>query len=95
MYLENKDGSLDGVEARIGWVEFSKTGRSVFYRGRELKTIARGGNRGNFIDVSTGEVYWVSGVKKRGSNVHWAESARVEIDPDALEEYHRVRAKRE
>ncbi len=32
MYIENKDGEIDGVAARIGWVEFSKTGRTVFYR---------------------------------------------------------------
>jgi hypothetical protein len=37
MYVENKDGDLDGVRARIGWVTFSKTGLSVRYRGRTLK----------------------------------------------------------
>lgn len=36
MYVENKDGDIDGVAARIGWVTFSKTGKSVYYRGRTL-----------------------------------------------------------
>jgi hypothetical protein len=43
-------------------------------------------------DVGTGEEYWVSGVKKRGSNVHWAERISVEIDVDALDEYHNLRS---
>lgn len=34
MYVENKEGDVDGVAARIGWVEFSKTGKTVYYRGR-------------------------------------------------------------
>ena len=89
MYVENKDGQIDGAEARIGWVSFSKTGRSVYYRGREL--LKAGGVRGNFIDVSTREEYWVSGVKSRGSNVHPDEHALVIVDPDALDDYRALR----
>jgi hypothetical protein len=89
MYVENKDGDIDGVAARIGWVTFSKTGKTVFYRGREL--LKANVIRGNFLDVETGEEYWVSGVKRRGSNVHWAESVKVEIDPDALDDYGQLR----
>jgi len=32
-------------------------------------------------------------VKKRGSNVHWAEPASVQIDPDAVAEYRVVKSK--
>lgn len=94
MYIENKDGDIDGVAAPIGWVSFSKSGKSVFYRGHELHRVARRGVRGNYIDGDTGEIFWVSGVKKRGSNVHWAEPASVAIDGDALEEYSAIRAGR-
>ena len=31
MYIENKDGTILGSDARIGWVTFSKTGRTVNY----------------------------------------------------------------
>jgi hypothetical protein len=93
MYHENKDGEIDGVDAKIDWAEFSKTGRTVFYRCRELNMIGKRGLRGNFMDVATGEEYWVSGVKSRGSNVHPAESAIVEIDADALEAYKELRSK--
>ena len=85
MYIENKDGEIDGVSGRIGWVTFSKSGKSIYYRGRELLKVK--GIRGNFLDVVTREEYWVSGVKERGSNAHWAEPVSVEIDRDALEDY--------
>lgn len=90
MYVENKSGDIDGVRARIGWVTFSKTGQSVYYRGRTL--LKANGIRGNFLDVDSREEYWISGIKKRGSNAHWAESAAIEIDDDAREEYVKIRA---
>jgi hypothetical protein len=90
MYVENKNGDIDGEDARIGWVTFSKTGRTVYYRGLELRK-ARG-VRGNFLDARNRDEYWVSGVKTRGSNVHPCESASVVIDDDALEAYAEMRA---
>ncbi len=91
MYVENKDGDIDGAAARIGWVEFSKSGRTVYYRGRSLKRAKGGGVRGNHFDEDTGEEYWVSGVKKEGSNAHWAEAVKVVVDDDAVEEYRRIK----
>ena len=90
MYVENKDGLIEGVTARIGWVVFSKSGRTVYYRGRAL---SKGrGVSGNFFDVVTGEEYWLSGIKRRGSNAHPAESGiSIEIDPDAVEEYRSIK----
>lgn len=92
MYVENKDGDIDGVSARIGWVSFSKTGKTVYYRDLELASLGGRGISGNFRDVETGDEFWVSGVKKRGSNAHWAESVDIEIDPDALEAYRELRS---
>lgn len=90
MYIENKDGDLDGADARIGWVEFSKSGKSVYYRERILKRSGGQGVRGNYYDEETREEFWVSGVKKRGSNTHWAEPANVIIDNDARNEYESI-----
>jgi len=90
MYVENKDGTIDGANARIGWVTFSKTGKTVYYRGRELTKA--NGISGNFLDVATREEYWVSGVKKRGSNVHVHEPASVLIDGDAIDAYREWKA---
>ena len=93
MYIENKNGSIDGVSARIGWAEFSKTGRSIYYRGKTLKRAKGGGISGNFIDAETGEEYWVSGIKVRGSNTHYAEPVNVAIDADAKEEYAQLKGR--
>jgi hypothetical protein len=93
MYVENKDGDIDGAVARIGWVTFSRTGLSVHYRGRTFKRSKGQGIRGNYYDEATGEEYWISGVKTRGSNAHWAESVQIEVDTDARDEYRRLRSR--
>jgi hypothetical protein len=92
MYIENKDGLIDGAPARIGWVEFSKTGRTVYYRGLALAAMKGGGMAGNFLDQETGEEFWVSGIKRRGSNTHPADSVVAVVDEDAKEEHERLRA---
>lgn len=92
MYIENKNGDIDGVPGRIGWVGFSRTGLSVYYRGRSLRRAKGSGVSGNFYDEATGQEYWVSGVKGRGSNAHPAESTRILVDDDAREEYERLRS---
>ncbi len=92
MYIENKEGLLEGTHARIGWVAFSKSGRTIYYKGRSLTAIGGRGIRDNFMDAETHEEFWVSGVKQRGTNVHPAESASVVVDDDAKQEYARLRA---
>ena len=91
MYVENKSGDIDGAHARVGWVSFSKTGKTVYYRGRELAKA--NGVRGNFVDVVTRDEYWVSGIKRRTANVHPAEGGvSVLIDADAKDEYQRQKS---
>ena len=81
MYVENKNGGLDG-DGRIGWVESSKTGRTSRYRGREPLRVGQG-YKNNCIDLENGDEYWVSGPRKDGADklyggVHIDEDARVE-----------------
>jgi hypothetical protein len=91
MYVENKDGDIDGAHARVGRVSFSKTGKTVYYRGRKLAKA--NGVRGNFLDVVTRHEYWVSGIKRRGGNAHPAEiGVSVLIDADAKDEYQRQKS---
>lgn len=90
MFVELKSGHADNGPAWIGWVRFSKTGRTAYYRGRTLERIRGGGIRGNFADVESGEEFWMSGVKKNGEDRHWAGSGPVTTDPDAADEYHRI-----
>lgn len=93
MYVENKSGTIEGVKARIGWVEFSKSGGTFYYRGLMLqKGVVP---RGNCFDVITNEIYWVAEVKTRGLNARDEDSeAAIEVDPDAIEELQRLKGER-
>lgn len=95
MYVENKNGLLMGEQAWVGWVEFSRTGRTVFFKGRSFKAIGGRGVSGNFIDEETGHEYWISGIKARGSNGHPAEGRLTPaVDEDAKQEYERAKGLR-
>lgn len=48
MFVENKKAPIDGHNARIGWVTFSRSGKTIYYRGRTLSRIKGGGARGNY-----------------------------------------------
>lgn len=82
MYIENKTTG----EAFIGLCRFSQTGKSVYYRGKELKRLSGGGIKGNHMDVQTGEEYWISGPKKAGGDCLYLKPV-IEIDEDVQEEY--------
>jgi hypothetical protein len=87
MYIECKANSLNGP-ARIGRVTFSKSGRSVTYRGRTFQSLGGRGFKANYYDVETGEEYWISGPRKDGVDRLYGQSTRpVEIDDDVAEDY--------
>lgn len=90
-YVELKSGYADDGPAWIGYVTFSKTGRTLYFHGRSLQRDRGRGISGNHFDAETGEEYWVSGVKKRGSNRHPGGTGPVEIEADARAEYDRLR----
>lgn len=85
MYIESKGDGLEG-EARIGRVSFSKTGRTVYYRGRKFQSLKGGGFKSNYFDVESGEHYWISGPKRSGQDRLY-EGGGAEIDEDCREEY--------
>jgi hypothetical protein len=84
MYIEYKGDGISGP-ARIGRVTFSKSGKSLYYRGRRFQTLAGGGYKRNYFDVATGETYWISGCKKDGRDRLY--SGVTEIDEAVAEEY--------
>ncbi len=87
MYIELKSGYADNGPAWIEKVRYSKSRRSVFFRGKELQNVGGRGIAGNHVDLDTGEEYWVSGVKKNQQDRHWAGGGAVEIDPAIQNEY--------
>jgi hypothetical protein len=53
MYIERKAGNLTGP-ARIGRVTYSKTGATIYYGGREFRSLKGAGFKANYFDVETG-----------------------------------------
>jgi hypothetical protein len=89
MYIENKSDSLNGP-ARIGRVTFSKSGKSVIYDGRTFQSLKGAGSKANYVDVGTGEQFWISGPRKDGKDrLYPKSSAPIAIDADVAEEYWR------
>jgi hypothetical protein len=84
MYIEQKGDGISGP-ARIGRITFSKSGQSVYYKGRRFQTLSGNGFKANYFDCETGEHYWISGCKKRGGDRLYA--GTIEIDEDVREEY--------
>ncbi len=85
MSIESKAESLQGP-ARIGRVTFTKSGKGIYYKGREFFRIS--GFKSNYAAVGTGEEYWISGPRRDGLDRLYGPSALpVHIDDDVREEY--------
>jgi hypothetical protein len=89
MYIECKAGGLTGA-ARIGRVTFSKTGRTLYYRGQTFQSLKGAGFKSNYYCVETGEDFWISGPKRRGGDALYGGNTPIEIDEDVREEYWRA-----
>lgn len=87
MYIELKTGFGDNGPARIGRVTFSRSSVTIYYRDKTFQRTGGQGIVGNYVEVSTGDEYWVSGVGVNGKDRHSAGSGPVEVDEDAREEY--------
>jgi hypothetical protein len=85
MYVELKTGHRDDGPAWIGKAFFSKTGRSLYFNGLAFSKGSSGG--GNYYEVLSGKYYWMSGIKKDGTNRHWAGHGKINIDKDVVGEY--------
>lgn len=85
MYVELKSGFNDNGPAWIGKVAYSKSGQTIYFNGRAFKKGS--GINGNYYDLETGDEYWISGVKKKGHDRHWAGSGKIMIDKDCIDEY--------
>lgn len=89
MYIEDKSSGLEG-DARIGRVYFSKTGKTLYYQGRRFQSLKGMGFKANYIDVDSGEEFWISGPKKDRNDRLYGGQLRVEIDENVKEEYFKI-----
>ncbi len=86
MYLEDKSEGLSGP-ARIGRVEFSKTGRTLYFDGKRFQSLDGQGFKANYLDLDSGDHYWISGCRRDGRDRLYGEAIPVTIDEDVREEY--------
>lgn len=86
MYIENKSNGLEG-EARIGRVYFSKSGKTLYYRGKKFRSLKGSGFKANYFEVESGNHYWISGPRRDRSDRLYGGNQGVEVDDDVKEEY--------
>ena len=86
MYIEAKSGGLR-EPARIGRVTSSKSGATLYYGGKASRSLKGSGFKSNYLDVETGEHYWISGPRRDGKDALYATHVRPVIDDDVQEEY--------
>ena len=84
MYVECKANGISGP-AHIGRVTPSQSGKTIYYQGKQFRSLKGGGFKANYYEVGSGEEYWISGCKKPGGDRLY--SGTIEIDDDVREEY--------
>ena len=91
-YVELKSGYNDDGPAWICIIEYSKSKQMVYFDGKALKRF--GGDKcASHKDVETGECYWITGIKKRGTNRHWAGHGIIMIEENVIPEYLKITGK--
>jgi len=87
-YIELKTGYNDNGPAWIAKVKRSKSGRTIYFADKAFQKYH--GVYANYMDMETGDEYWISGVKKDGTDRHWAGSGRIIVGRDILPEYLKI-----
>ncbi len=87
MYVECKAAGLEGP-ARIGRVYFSKTGKTLYYRGLQFRSLKGRGFKANYRELTSRDEYWISGSPRRDRDDRlYGGSRGVAIDDDVRAEY--------
>ena len=80
MYIELKVGGVRG-SARIGRVEFSQTGKTLYYAGRKRAPLKGQGLKANYFDSETLEKFWISGPRADGTDSLYG-ATQPGVEPD-------------
>jgi len=84
-YVELKTGYSDDGPAWIGKVKLSKSGNTVYFNDKAFRKWRGAGS--NYYDIETHEEYWISGVKKDGSDRHWAGHGKIILAKNIVADY--------
>lgn len=86
MYVQLKTGyNTDRGPAWITRLRFSKSWSTAYFRGLALRHVA-GTFDSNFVDLETGDEYWISGPKRDRTDGRYS-NAQPSIDGDVQDEY--------
>jgi len=85
-YIEHKPAEhTDRATAWIARVWPSSSGKTLYFNEMALR---RGsGGDSNHYDIVSGRNYWITGVKKRGSNRHWGRNSPIQIEQSLVQWY--------
>jgi len=89
MYIENKSRGLNGP-AVIGRVYFSKSGKTLYYKGLRFQSLKGAGFKANYYETSSGEEYWISGPRKDRNDRLYGGNRGVLVDAEVREEYEKL-----
>ena len=94
-YLELKSGFSDNGPAWIGFVSFSKSGKTIYFDGKAFQSLNGIGISGNYFDMESGDEYWISGVKKDMSDRHKFGGGKIFVEKKSLSDYLQIIGKSE
>ena len=85
MYIEPKFDDISNLDAWIGLVVLSKTGKTLTYRGQQFQSLKGIGYKSNYYDIEDGSRYWISNCRKDGNDGLY--STTVHVDEDVRTDY--------
>lgn len=87
MYIEAKSEALEG-QAVIGRVYFSKSGKTLYYKGLRFQSLKGYGFKSNYYEIESGDYHWISGPRKDQQDRLYGGNKDVVIDLDVRDEYY-------
>jgi hypothetical protein len=89
MYIESKATGLEGG-AVIGRVYFSRTNKTLYYKGMRFQSLKGSGFKANYYETESGDHYWISGPRRDTNNRLYGGNDGVQIDEDVRDEYRQL-----
>jgi hypothetical protein len=87
IYVELKTGCGDRGPAYIGFGEYSKSKKTVYFNDQAFQSCKGNGIGANFYDLESQDDYWISGIKREGGDRHWAGGGIISVDQEALQDF--------